>query len=117
MHLKDLKTKNSVIAEIRMSHDYNSKVRKVYRARTRLIVCFWTLPIYTLVVWSLLMSRQSIDFFMLFYFALCAFFWLDMAWRKCPGCNKQFFVKSILLNLVTKKCVHCSLVMQPISKS
>ncbi|NKB34892.1 MAG: hypothetical protein GKR91_17490 [Pseudomonadales bacterium] len=102
----------------RSDPNYKPSVRKIYRARTRLIVCLWTLPVYVLTVWILLSNRQPIDMFMFFYFALCAGFWLDMAWRKCPACGKQFYVKSLLLNLVTHKCVHCSLDMaatEPVS--
>ena len=83
--------------------------RRLLRARTRLIVCFWTLPVYILVVWALLSNRQPIDSFMFCYFSLCAGFWIDMARRRCPVCAKQFYVKSIILNLRTKKCVHCGL--------
>jgi len=91
------------------SPNHRPSLRKVFRARTRLIVCLWTLPVYVITVWILLMNRQPVDTFMFIYFALCAGFWLDMARRKCPACGKQFFVKSILLNLITRKCVHCNL--------
>ena len=83
-------------------------IRQLLRARTRLIVCFWTLPVYILIVWVLLSNRQPIDLFMFFYFSLCAGFWIDMVRRRCPVCAKQFYVKSVLLNLNTRKCVHCS---------
>ena len=86
-------------------------IRQLLRARTRLIVCFWTLPVYILIVWVLLSNRQPIDLFMFFYFCLCAGFWIDMVRRRCPVCTKQFYVKSIVLNLRTKKCVHCGLGM------
>ena len=116
MSLQDSQSKESVDLQTSLSHDYSSEIKKVYRARTRLIVCFWTLPIYISIVWFLLMSRQSVDLFMLFYFVLCASFWLDMAWRKCPACKKQFYVRSILLNLVTRKCVHCLVDMKSTEK-
>ena len=86
-------------------------VRQLLRARTRLMVCFWTLPVYILIVWVLLSNQQPIDLFMFFYFSLCAGFWIDMVRRRCPVCTKQFYVKSIVLNLRTKKCVHCGLGM------
>ena len=86
-------------------------VRQLLRTRTRLMVCFWTLPVYILIIWVLLSNRQPIDLFMFFYFSLCAGFWIDMVRRRCPGCAKQFYVKSIILNLRTKRCVHCSLGM------
>ena len=76
-------------------------IRQLLRARTRLIVCFWTLPVYILIVWVLLSNRQPIDLFMFFYFSLCAGFWIDMVRRRCPVCAKQFYVKSVLLNSVS----------------
>ena len=91
--------------------NYALAVRQLLRARTRLMVCFWTLPVYILIVWVLLSNRQPIDLFMFFYFSLCAGFWIDMVRRRCPVCTKQFYVKSIVLNLRTKKCVHCGLGM------
>jgi len=91
--------------------DQGRAIRQLLRARTRLMVCFWTLPIYILIVWMLLTNRQPIDLFMFFYFSLCAGFWIDMVRRRCPICAKQFYVKSVLLNLSTKKCVHCSFSM------
>ena len=92
--------------------NYNIALKKISRARTRLLVCLWTLPVYMLTVWILLSNRQPVDLFMFFYFSLCAGFWLDMARRKCPACTRQFYVKSILLNLLTRKCVHCGLESQ-----
>lgn len=103
---------DSLITPKRRSNpEHKPTLKKIYRARTRLIVCLWTLPVYIVTVWILLSNRQPIDLFMFFYFALCAGFWMDMAWRKCPACAKQFYVKSILLNLMTHKCVHCNLDM------
>lgn len=101
---------DSLITPTRRSNaKYRPSLKKIYRARTRLIVCLWTLPVYVLTVWILLTNRQPVDMFMFFYFGLCAGFWIDMARRKCPACEKQFYVKSILLNLLTRKCVHCDL--------
>ncbi len=102
---------NLVTPRRRTGLDHQPSVRKIHRARIRLIVCLWTLPVYILTVWILLSNRQPIDLFMFFYFVLCAGFWLDVARRRCPACAKQFYVKNILLNLTTQKCVHCSLDM------
>ncbi len=82
-------------------------LRKNLRARTRLIVCFWTLPVYAITVWILLNNERSIGSFMFIYMALWLAFGADMAMRRCPECGKQFFVKSILLNLITRRCAHC----------
>lgn len=84
-------------------------LKKVLRARTRLLVCLATFPVYGIGVWMLLSSGRSIEGFMFIYMALWSAFALDMSLRKCPACNKQFFVKSILMSLRTKKCVHCGL--------
>jgi hypothetical protein len=41
--------------------------------------------------------------------ALWAAFTIDMARRHIPNCGQQFFIKVIFLNLISKRCVHCSL--------
>ncbi|MDE0479697.1 MAG: hypothetical protein OXI13_08725 [Gammaproteobacteria bacterium] len=84
-------------------------LKQIERARTRLIVCFWTLPVYMTGVWLLLEERREIDLFMLVYIAIWSGFALDMARRTCPGCGRQFFVRNILMNLMTRKCVHCGI--------
>lgn len=89
--------------------DYQLPLRRILRSRTRLIVCFWTLPVYILGLWLLLNQGLGIDTFMFIYMALYAVFALDMAMRRCPRCRNQFFVKTILLNLITRKCMHCEL--------
>ena len=83
------------------------QARELLRARTRLIVCFWTLPIYMGAVWMLLTNGRDIDAFMFIYMGLWAGFAIDMVRRACPSCHRQFFVKSILMNLRTRSCVHC----------
>lgn len=88
-------------------------LRKLSRARTRLLVCFWTLPVYIIAIWVLLNNGRNIETIMWIYMGLYAIFAVDMASRRCPQCGNQFFVKSILLNLVTKRCVHCQLPMHP----
>jgi hypothetical protein len=30
-----------------------------------------------------------------------------MSLLNCPVCHKQFYVKNIFMNLLTKRCVHC----------
>ncbi|HIA59214.1 MAG TPA: hypothetical protein EYO00_04940 [Gammaproteobacteria bacterium] len=83
-------------------------LRKIGRARIRLLVCCWTLPVYIIGIWILLGNGRTIDTFMFIYMGLFAGFALDMSLRRCPRCHQQFFVKSILLNLITHRCVHCS---------
>jgi hypothetical protein len=79
----------------------------IARARTRLAVCFWTLPVYVVAIWVLLNNGRSIDSMMWIYIAVYAVFAIDMSMRKCPICHGQFYVKNIFLNLLTKQCVHC----------
>lgn len=89
------------------SPDSGQRLHKISRARTRLIVCFWTLPVYVVAVWLLLNNGQSVDTLMWIYMAIYALFAVDMSRQRCPNCGEQFFVKTILLNLLTRQCVHC----------
>lgn len=84
-------------------------LRQISRARTRLLVCLLTLPVYMVAVWMLLQNQRGIDAFMFIYMALWAAFAYDMARRRCPQCGEQFFVKTIFLNLISKRCMHCGL--------
>lgn len=84
-------------------------LRKVLRARARLMVCFWTLPVYIPAVWALLDNRQGVAALMYVYMALWAAFAVDMARRRCPACGGQFYVRSVLLDLSARRCVHCGL--------
>ena len=83
-------------------------LRRIARARTRLVVCFWTLPVYVVAIWLLLNNGRNIDSMMWIYMAVYAGFAIDMSMRYCPVCRKQFYVKSIFLNLLSTRCVHCS---------
>ena len=83
------------------------KLRRIARARTRLAVCFWTLPVYVVAVWILLNNGRSVDTMMWIYIAVYAAFAIDMSLLNCPVCHKQFYVKNIFMNLLTKRCVHC----------
>jgi|GEM_PF-1060425 len=85
-------------------------LRQISRSRTRLLVCMLTLPVYMVAVWLLLKNQRGIDTFMFLYMAMWAAFAVDMARRRCPLCGKQYFVKSVFLNLISKRCVHCKLV-------
>ena len=83
-------------------------VRAHLRSRTRLLVCFLTLPLYSVAVWTLLNNQRDVGTLMWVYMALYGVFAIDMVRRRCPSCGEQFFVKSILLNLMTHRCVHCA---------
>lgn len=86
-------------------------LRQISRARTRLLVCLGTLPVYMVAVWFLLENQRSVDSFMFMYMAVWSGFAVDMARRRCPNCGEQFFVKVVFLNLITRRCVHCSLAL------
>lgn len=92
---------------------FGKNLRGIVRARTRLAVCFWTLPVYVVAIWMLLKNGHSIDSMMWIYMAVYAGFAIDMSMRNCPNCRKQFYVKSIFLNLLTKQCVHCGQTSAP----
>jgi hypothetical protein len=85
----------------------STAVKILLRSRTRLLVCFLTLPLYIVAVWVLLSNGREVGTLMWIYVALYSMFAIDMVRRRCPSCGEQFFVKSILLNLLTKRCVHC----------
>lgn len=88
-------------------------LRAIVRARSRLAVCFWTLPVYVLAVWVLLNNGRSVDSMMWIYMAVYAGFAIDMSMKNCPSCHEQFYVKNIFLNLLTKQCVHCGQTSAP----
>ncbi|MFT4886525.1 MAG: hypothetical protein ACJAS2_001396 [Pseudohongiellaceae bacterium] len=108
---------NRLIDPARRSGVSMAALKKVLRARTRLLVCFATFPVYAVGVWFLLSSGRSIDGFMFVYMGLWSAFAFDMTMRKCPACNEQFFVRSILMSLRSKKCVHCGLDKEAISST
>lgn len=87
-------------------HDRLAEIR---RARSRLFVCFWTFPVYVLVVTRLLSAGNGITMVMYAYMALYAGFGLNAAIKRCPDCGKQFFVKSYFLNPFYTQCAHCGL--------
>ena len=81
--------------------------RELSRARTRLLVCLWTLPVYMIAIWVLLNNRREIDAIMFIYMGVWAGFAIDMARCRCPICKQQFYVKNILMSLRARRCVHC----------
>lgn len=89
------------------SEKKHSSLQAIARSRIRLIVCFWTLPLYIVAVWILLSNSQNINLIMWVYMTIYAVFAIDMSMHRCPNCHQQFYVKNIFLNLLTTKCVHC----------
>ena len=90
-----------------------AKLRVIERARSRLMVCFYTLPLYIIVLLMLLNERRSVTSLMFVYMAVYAIFAVGMVIRACPRCGEQFFVKGFLLNFFTRRCVHCGLSCRP----
>ena len=99
--------KNPAAPDFAASEEQIRQVRELGRARTRLMVCFWTLPVYVVAIWILLNNQKDIEVLMYIYMGLWAGFAVDMARRNCPVCHQQYFVKNILLSLRKKSCTHC----------
>ncbi len=89
------------------------KLHRVDRSRSRMLVCFYTLPLYVVALILLLNEGRSVTGFMVVYMAVYAVFAVDMVVRKCPRCDEQFFVKVLFLNFLTRRCVHCGLSCRP----
>ncbi len=101
------KRRNAELISPRILPNQAAAVKALRRARARLMVCFWTLPLYMLAIWMLLTNQRETDAFMFVYMGMWAGFALDMARRRCPFCKKQFYVKHVMMNLRTRHCVHC----------
>jgi len=99
------------------TNTYLQALRKISRARIRMIVCVLTLPVYIFVVWELLAAQRNIGSIMVVYMAIWTGFAIDMASRRCPACGKQFFVKVVMLNLLSHRCRHCDLELDSIETS
>ena len=82
-------------------------LHKIDRARSRLLVCFYTLPLYIIALLVLLNQGRRITLIMFVYMSVYAVFAIDMVVKQCPVCREQFFVKRFFLNFFTRKCVHC----------
>ena len=85
------------------------KLHRVNRSRSRMLVCFYTLPLYVIALVLLLNEGRSVTTFMFVYMAVYAVFAVDMVIRECPRCGEQFFVRGFLLNFFARRCVHCGL--------
>ena len=57
---------------------FGKDLRGIVRVRTRLAVCFWTLPVYVVAIWMLLKNGRSIDSMMWIYMVVYAGFAIDM---------------------------------------
>lgn len=84
-------------------------LKQIKRARSQLLVCFMTLPLYVMAVAGLVGNGQDISVLMLAYMALYAGFGINLSVMRCPRCHQQFFVKQYFLNPFPSKCAHCGL--------
>lgn len=84
-------------------------LKQIKRARSQLLVCFMTLPLYVMAVAGLVGNGQDISVLMLAYMALYAGFGINLSVKRCPSCHQQFFVKQYFLNPFPSKCAHCGL--------
>lgn len=84
-------------------------LKQIKRARSQLLVCFMTLPLYVMAVAGLVGNGQDISVLMLAYMALYAGFGINLSVKRCPRCHQQFFVKQYFLNPFPSKCAHCGL--------
>ena len=82
-----------------------AEAKALRRARSRMMVCFWTLPLYMLAIWMLLTNRRETDAIMFVYMGVWAGFALIRA--AALPCVKAIYVKHVLMNLRTRRCVHC----------
>ena len=94
-------------AAARLAAGQRAQMQALMRARSRLLVCFWTLPVYVVAIWILLNNHRDIGLLMYVYMAICGGFAIDLVRRVCPACKRPFFVRFILMNPVTRRCVHC----------
>ncbi|MEX0618091.1 MAG: hypothetical protein WDZ76_02840 [Pseudohongiellaceae bacterium] len=84
-------------------------LRRIARARSRMMVCFLTLPLYVYALVALLNNGRDITPFMFAYMGIYALFAVNMVIRRCPNCHEQFFVKHYFLNPFRRRCSHCHL--------
>lgn len=91
------------------SEQQRVSLRNLGRARSYMLVCFYTLPLYIAALLMLLNNGREITLLMFVYMGVYAVFAINMTLRRCPCCNEPFFVRHIFLNMVTKKCTHCGL--------
>jgi hypothetical protein len=92
-----------------LSEQVLAVLKQIKRARSQLLVCFMTLPLYVMAVAGLVGSGQDISVLMLAYMALYAGFGINLSVKRCPRCHQQFFVKHYFLNPFPRKCAHCGL--------
>lgn len=91
------------------SSPYAHGLIEIRRARSQLMVCFLTFPLYVWGVITLLNNGHSINWLMLVYMLVYAVFGINCSVKRCPRCQGQFFVKKYFLNPMRRSCAHCGL--------
>lgn len=89
--------------------NYAAELAEIRRARSRLMVCFLTFPIYIVTIYRMLGNGYDITWLMLAYMALYGVFGIRMSVRTCPRCKGQFYVKRYFLHPFRRTCAHCGL--------
>jgi len=84
-------------------------LKDIRNAKSRLVVCFLTFPLYVVAVSSLAKNGNSVTALMLLYMLLYAGFGINASIKRCPRCHEQFYVKGFFLNIFSSKCAHCGL--------
>jgi hypothetical protein len=103
---------STIKKEPKNSKDYPpfaAGLKVIRQARSHLMVCFLTFPLYVWGVMQLLENRQDITWLMLAYMALYAGFGINASVKRCPRCHGQFFVKKYFLSPFRRSCAHCGL--------
>jgi len=92
-------------------HDgsYAAALTEIRRARGRLMVCFFTFPLYIITIYRMLGNGYDITWLMLAYMLLYAVFGIGMSVKTCPRCRGQFYVRHYFLNPFRRTCSHCEL--------
>lgn len=88
---------------------YAAALTEIRRARSRLMVCFFTFPLYIMTIYRMLGNGYDITWVMLAYMLLYGVFGIGMSVKTCPRCQGQFFVKRYFLHPFRRTCAHCGL--------
>lgn len=88
---------------------YEVALTEIRRARSRLMVCFLTFPIYIVTIYRMLGNGYDITWLMLAYMLLYGIFGIRMSVKTCPRCRGQFYVRHYFLNPFRRTCAHCGL--------
>lgn len=100
------------VPETPLTPEQLTALHRIARARSYMLVCFLTLPLYVAGLLLLLNGGRGISTLMFAYMGVYTVFAVNMAVRRCPRCHRQFFVRHVFLNLFARHCAHCGLQAQ-----